>query len=107
MRDTRIKSICIQSIEMLGVRQREKIFRWLDSLLNLQPKYVNPMTNKQPSAASPPIDVVIAWVDGDDPKLAQKRSNYVHGTRQYPSDQVRTQRVLLRQMKSGTACCLS
>lgn len=38
------------------------------------------MTSKQPSAAGPPIDAVIAWVDGDDPKLAQKRSNYVHGT---------------------------
>ncbi len=38
------------------------------------------MTSKQPPAANPPIDAVIAWVDGDDPKLAQKRSNYVHGT---------------------------
>ena len=38
------------------------------------------MTSKQPPAASPPIDAVIAWVDGDDPRLAQKRSNYVHGT---------------------------
>ena len=38
MRDSRIKSICIQSIEMLSIRQREKIFRWMDSLLNLQPK---------------------------------------------------------------------
>ena len=38
------------------------------------------MTSNKPSEIIPPIDVVIAWVDGDDPKLAQKRSNYVHGT---------------------------
>ncbi len=38
------------------------------------------MTSNRPSEANPPIDVVIAWVDGDDPKLAQKRSNYIHGT---------------------------
>ena len=28
-----------------------------------------------------PIDVVIAWVDGDDPKLAEKRSRYLPGSR--------------------------
>lgn len=28
-----------------------------------------------------PIDVVIAWVDGDDPKLAEKRSRYLPGNR--------------------------
>lgn len=38
MNDPRIKTICIQSIEMLSSRQREKIFRWMDSILNLQPK---------------------------------------------------------------------
>jgi hypothetical protein len=38
------------------------------------------MTSNKPSETIPPIDVVIAWVNGDDPKLAQKRSNYVHGT---------------------------
>lgn len=38
------------------------------------------MTNKRPPEAHPPIDVVIAWVDGDDPELARKRNNYVHGT---------------------------
>lgn len=36
--DPRIKSICIQSIEMLSSGQREKIFRWLDTLLNSEPK---------------------------------------------------------------------
>jgi len=38
MNDPRIKSICIQSIETLSSGQREKIFRWLDTVLNLQPK---------------------------------------------------------------------
>jgi hypothetical protein len=28
-----------------------------------------------------PVDVVIAWVDGDDPKLAEKRSRYLSGAR--------------------------
>lgn len=28
-----------------------------------------------------PIDVVIAWVDGDDPKLAEKRNRYLSGAR--------------------------
>ncbi|MRS04891.1 hypothetical protein EG832_17000, partial [bacterium] len=28
-----------------------------------------------------PVDVVIAWVDGDDPKLAEKRSRYLSGGR--------------------------
>lgn len=37
-KDSRINSICIQSIEMLSAGQREKIFRWLDTILNLQPK---------------------------------------------------------------------
>jgi len=34
-KDTRIKSVCVQSVEMMGVSQREKIFRWLDNTLNL------------------------------------------------------------------------
>jgi hypothetical protein len=38
MNDPHIKSICIQSVEMLSGGQREKIFRWMDSILNLQPK---------------------------------------------------------------------
>jgi hypothetical protein len=38
------------------------------------------MTSNKPSETNPPTDVVIAWVDGDDPRLAKKRSNYVHGT---------------------------
>ena len=38
------------------------------------------MSTNKPSETNQPIDVVIAWVDGDDPKLAQKRNNYVHGT---------------------------
>ncbi len=38
MNDPRIKTICIQSIEMLSSRQREKIFGWMDSILNLQSK---------------------------------------------------------------------
>jgi hypothetical protein len=37
-KDSRIRSVCIQSIEMLSSWQREKIFRWLDTVLNLQPK---------------------------------------------------------------------
>jgi hypothetical protein len=37
-KDSRIRSICIQNIEMLSSGQREKIFRWLDTVLNLQPK---------------------------------------------------------------------
>jgi hypothetical protein len=49
-------------------------------IIKFATEIVIPMTSKQPSAASPPIDAVIAWVDGDDPELAQKRSNYVHGT---------------------------
>ena len=38
------------------------------------------MTSNKPPETNPPIDVVIAWVDGDDPELARKRSNYVNGT---------------------------
>ncbi len=38
MNDPRIKTICIQSVEMLSSRQREKIFRWMDSILNLHPE---------------------------------------------------------------------
>jgi hypothetical protein len=34
-KDQRIKSVCVQSIEMLGSNQREKIFNWLDNVLNL------------------------------------------------------------------------
>jgi hypothetical protein len=40
---------------------------------------INMTSNKSPEI-NPPIDVVIAWVDGDDPELARKRSNYVHAT---------------------------
>jgi len=36
MNDPRIKSVCIQSIEMLSPGQRDKIFRWLDTILGLQ-----------------------------------------------------------------------
>jgi hypothetical protein len=39
MSDSRIKFICIQSIELLSGRQRDKIFRWMDTILNLQPKH--------------------------------------------------------------------
>ena len=38
------------------------------------------MTGSRPSGVDPPIDVVIAWVDGDDPKLAEKRNKYVKAT---------------------------
>jgi hypothetical protein len=31
--DPRIKSVCIQSIEMVSPLQREKIFRWIDTIL--------------------------------------------------------------------------
>lgn len=34
-------------------------------------------TKKIPVAAGEPVDVVIAWVDGSDPKLAEKRSRYI------------------------------
>jgi hypothetical protein len=39
------------------------------------------MTSNKPSELNPPVDVVIAWVDGDDPKLAKKRNNFVKGTK--------------------------
>ena len=39
------------------------------------------MTSNKPPESKPPIDVVIAWVDGDDPKLAKKRNNFVKGTK--------------------------
>jgi hypothetical protein len=35
-KDNGIKSVCIQSIEMLGSGQRKKIFDWLDEVLNLK-----------------------------------------------------------------------
>jgi hypothetical protein len=38
------------------------------------------MKGSRPPEINPPIDVVIAWVDGDDPELTRKRSNYVHAT---------------------------
>ncbi len=34
-KDQRIKSICVQSVEMMSGNQREKIFNWLDNVLNL------------------------------------------------------------------------
>ena len=37
-KDSRIRSVCIQNIEMLSSGQREKIFSWLDTVLNLQTK---------------------------------------------------------------------
>jgi hypothetical protein len=35
-RDTNIKSVCIQSIEMMSDGHRKKIFDWLDEVLNLK-----------------------------------------------------------------------
>jgi len=40
--DQRIKSICVQSVEMLSGNQREKIFNWLDNVLKLN----NPLSLK-------------------------------------------------------------
>lgn len=34
MKDPHIKSVCIQSMEMLGSSQRERLFSWLNSILN-------------------------------------------------------------------------
>ncbi len=34
-KDRRINSVCVQSVEMMGAGQREKIFRWLDNVLKL------------------------------------------------------------------------
>jgi hypothetical protein len=34
MKDVQIKSVCIQSMEMLGSGQRNRLFSWLDSILN-------------------------------------------------------------------------
>lgn len=33
MKDPQIKSVCIQSMEMLGSSQRDRLFRWLDSIM--------------------------------------------------------------------------
>ncbi len=38
-------------------------------------------TKKLPMVADEPVDVVIAWVDGDDPVLADKRNKYFQGGR--------------------------
>lgn len=35
-RDSRYKSVCIQNMEMLSTVQQEKIFGWIDEILNLQ-----------------------------------------------------------------------
>jgi hypothetical protein len=35
-RDVNIKSVCIQSIEMMNTAQQKRIFGWLDEILNLQ-----------------------------------------------------------------------
>lgn len=37
MKDPRIKSVCIQSMEMLGSGQQKRIFSWLKEVLGLQP----------------------------------------------------------------------
>ncbi len=37
------------------------------------------MTNIKKSGNNNPIDIVIAWVDGNDPKLAEKRNRYLTG----------------------------
>lgn len=37
------------------------------------------MIKTKKSISSDPIDIVIAWVDGNDPKLAEKRSKYLKG----------------------------
>lgn len=39
------------------------------------------MTGSKPPAKETPIDAVIAWVDGDDPVLADKRNKYIKGGR--------------------------
>jgi hypothetical protein len=39
------------------------------------------MTDNGAHGTRTPVDVVIAWVDGDDPKLAEKRSRYLPGAR--------------------------
>lgn len=38
------------------------------------------MTDNPSSENTHPIDVVIAWVDGNDPQLAEKRNSYITGT---------------------------
>lgn len=58
------------------------------------------MTGSKASDADIPIDVVIAWVDGSDPKLAEKRNRYIgrsdlpvssgaHSTRFASSNEIR------------------
>lgn len=39
----------------------------------------------QQSAKQNPIDVVIAWVDGEDPAIQEKRSHYLEQTKRVPS----------------------
>ena len=42
------------------------------------------MTDNQPAENDQPIDVVIAWVDGSDPKLAAKRRQYLPKSKSKP-----------------------
>jgi hypothetical protein len=35
MKDPRIKSVCIQSMEMLGSGQQKRIFSWLEGILGV------------------------------------------------------------------------
>ncbi|MDZ7633701.1 MAG: Stealth CR1 domain-containing protein [Bacteroidales bacterium] len=43
------------------------------------PRVKTKMTGSNPSVKDTPIDAVIAWVDGDDPLLADKRNKYFRG----------------------------
>jgi hypothetical protein len=38
------------------------------------------MSNESSSEQNHPIDIVITWVDGDDPKLSEKRNRFLKGT---------------------------
>lgn len=68
-KDQRIRSVCAQSLDMFSERQRNGIFDWVEKILEAG---INKKNNG-------PIDVVIAWVDGNDPRLNEKRNSYLAG----------------------------
>ncbi|MBE0673982.1 MAG: Stealth CR1 domain-containing protein, partial [Bacteroidales bacterium] len=68
--DARVKSVCIQSLDMVSVEEQTRMLDWVEAMLR---------PGERPGSDARPIDVVVAWVDGNDPGLAEKRQSYLSG----------------------------
>jgi hypothetical protein len=69
-KDQKIRTVCAQSLDMFSEKQRTKILDWVGGILEAG------LDRKNNS----PIDVVIALVDGNDPRLNAKRNSFLGKT---------------------------